>query len=517
MIQKILKTYHTNAANRAALNTIVIYGQRFFAAALSLITTPLILKALGIEDYGLYTLTLGFVGMLAVLNWSLSNATQRYTAFAIGEKNFEKLKKVYSTALVIHFFYGLLLFTVIACIGYFFIEQLLNIPLQKIAMAKVVLYIVGFVSFLTIMSIPFLGMLRSQENFIAIALVGITESVLKLCIAVFLLYVTHDKLIVYALLLMLISLISFGIYFIIIKTKYKMVSVTFKYYDKGYSKEMTSFLSWSLLGSLALTSRNEGVQVLMNLFFGLARNAAYGIAMQVNAAMAILSQGILGSLSPQIVKSAGSGDYPKMIFLMRTMSKFATFSVSVIAIPIFFQIPVVLKLWLGNYPEDTIIFIRMIIIFGQIMLLSAGIQTVFDSIGKVKLYNIWVSFILLLNLPIGYLFFSMGFPSYSIIVVGMILELISLNVRLVLLKKYVDFSVKEFYFDTIFRVFLPSLVVAGVIYAFTLLVFGDFIVLFGSGLITLLLYPILIYNFSLEPKQKEILSGMLPKLFKKQT
>jgi O-antigen/teichoic acid export membrane protein len=287
-----------------------------------------------------------------------------------------------------------------------------------------------------------------------------------------------------------------------------MVSVTFKYYDKGYSKEMTSFLSWSLLGSLALTSRNEGVQILMNLFFGLARNAAYGIAMQVNAAMAILSQGILGSLSPQIVKSAGSGDYKKMIFLMRTMSKFATFSVSILAIPIFFQIPTVLKIWLGEYPEDTVTFIRMIIIFGQIMLLSAGIQTVFDSIGKVRLYNIWVSFILLLNLPIGYLVFSMGFPSYSIIVVGMALELISLNVRLWLLKKYVDFSIKDFYFDTIFRVFIPSFVVAALIYAFSLLALG-------TGLITLLLYPLLIYKFSLEPKQKEIISGMLSKLLKK--
>jgi O-antigen/teichoic acid export membrane protein len=515
MIAKLLKAYKKSAANRAALNTIVIYGQRFFAAALSLITTPLILKALGIEDYGLYTLTLGFVGMLAVLNWSLSNATQRYTAFAIGEKNFEKLKKVYSTALVIHFLYGLLLFAVIVCIGYFFVEQLLNIPPEKIDTAKQVLYIVGFVSFLTIMSIPFLGMLRSQENFIAIALVGITESVLKLCIAVFLLYVTEDKLIVYAFLLLLISLISFGIYFGIIRTKYKMVSVTFKYYDKGYSKEMTSFLSWSLLGSLALTSRNEGVQILMNLFFGLARNAAYGIAMQVNAAMAILSQGILGSLSPQIVKSAGSGDYKKMIFLMRTMSKFATFSVSILAIPIFFQIPTVLKIWLGEYPEDTVTFIRIIIIFGQIMLLSAGIQTVFDSIGKVRLYNIWVSFILLLNLPIGYLVFSMGFPSYSIIVVGMALELISLNVRLWLLKKYVDFSIKDFYFDTIFRVFIPSFVVAALIYAFSLLALADFTAILGTGLITLLLYPLLIYKFSLEPKQKEIISGMLSKLLKK--
>jgi hypothetical protein len=149
------------------------------------------------------------------------------------------------------------------------------------------------------------------------------------------------------------------------------------------------------------------------------------------------------------------------------------------------------------------------------MLLSAGIQTVFDSIGKVRLYNIWVSFILLLNLPIGYLVFSMGFPSYSIIVVGMALELISLNVRLWLLKKYVDFSIKDFYFDTIFRVFIPSFVVAAFIYAFSLLALADFTAILGTGLITLLLYPLLIYKFSLEPKQKEIISGMLSKLLKK--
>ncbi|MGL2964119.1 MATE family efflux transporter [Flavobacterium sp. RSB2_4_14] len=516
MIQKKLKAYRANAANRAAINTIVIYSQRFFAAALSLITTPLILKALGIEDYGLYTLTIGFVGMLAVLNWSLSNATQRYTAFAIGEGNFVKLKKVYSTSLVIHFLYGLLLFTVIVCIGYFFVEQILNIPHEKIGDAKIVLYIVAFVSFLTIVSIPFLGMLRSQENFIAIALVGITESILKLGIAIFLLYVSKDKLIIYAFLLMVISLLSFSIYLVIIKRKYKMVSVTFSHYDKGYSKEIFSFLSWSLLGSLALTSRNEGVQILMNIFFGLARNAAYGLAMQVNSAMAILSQGIIGSLSPQIIKSAGSGDQKKMIFLMRTMSKFATFSVSIIAIPLFFQIPFVLKIWLHEFPEDTIVFIRLIIIFGQIMLLSAGIQTVFDSIGKVKLYNVWVSFILLLNLPIGYLFFTSGFPSYTIIIVGMSLELVSLNIRLLLLKKHVSFSIKEFYFDTIFRVFLPSLLVASVIYLFCLLNLHGYIILTGSFLITLLLYPILIYKFSLEPKQKEILSGMISKLIKRQ-
>ncbi len=344
MRKKISAAYRSGAANRAALNTLVIYVQRIFAAGLSLITTPIILKALGVENYGIYTLTLGFVGMLAVLNWSLSNATQRYTAFAIGQKDFEKLKKVFSTALVIHFVYGLLLFLVIAAIGYFFVEDVLNIPSDKLDDAKIVLYIVAFLSFINIMTIPFLGILRTKENFLVIAFVGIIESILKLGIALLILYYINDKLIVYAFLLMLIALLSLTIYIGVVKRKYKTVEISYNFYNKEQAKEMFSFLSWSLLGSLALTSRNEGVQVLINIFFGVIRNAAYGIAMQVSVAMSILSQGIIGSITPQIIKSAGAGDTSKMIFLMRTMSKFATFSVSIIVIPVFFACEMILKI-----------------------------------------------------------------------------------------------------------------------------------------------------------------------------
>ena len=512
MIRSILKAYHENAANRAVINTVVIYIQRFFAAGLSLITTPLILRALGIEDFGLYALTVGFVGMLAVLNWSLSNATQRYTSFAIGEKDFFKLKKIFSTALVIHFLYGLLLFLLIFIIGYFFVDQLLNIPIEKVETARIVLYIVGFISFLNIVSIPFLGILKSHENFSGIALIGVIESILKLVIALLILNFYNNKLIVYAFLLMLISLLSFFIYLLLVRKKYKIISINFKYYDRTQSKEMFSFLSWSLLGSLALTSRNEAVQILINLFFGLVKNAAYGIAMQVNSAMTILSQGVIGSISPQIIKSAGAKDHKKMIFLMRTMSKFAIFSVSLIAIPLFFQTPFILKLWLNNFPDDTVVYIRLVIVFGQIMLLSAGIQTVFDSLGKVKLYNIWVSFILILNIPIAYFLFQRGFPSYTIIIIGMCLEFISLNVRLYLLKKHTVFSFREFYIDVIFKVFLPTLIVSFFVYLFCLIYSNSIISLLGSFMITFLLYPVFIYNFSLESKQKELLKGMISKI-----
>lgn len=511
MLSKLRKFYQTSAANRAASNTIIIYIQRFFAAGLSLITTPLLLRALGMEDYGLYSLTIGFVGMLAILNWSLSNATQRYTAFAIGEGDFEKLKKVFSTALIIHFLYGLLLFFVIVGISYFFVENVLNIPSGKIALAKNVLNVVAFISFINILTIPFLGILKSQENFFSIAVIGIIESIFKLTIAVLLLKMASDRLIIYAFLLLGVSLVSFLIYVCIVKSRYKMVSVSAKFYDKRQAKEMSSFLSWSLVGSLALTSRNEGVQVILNIFFGVLINAAYGIAMQVNAAMSILSQGVLGSLSPQIIKSAGQKDYEKMIFLMRTMSKFSIFSVSILVIPLFFEIGTILQLWLGKVPEHTVTFIRLGIIFGQIMFLSAGIQTVFDALGKVREYNIWVSLILLLNLPFAYVLFKMEFPPFSIIIVGMFLELISLQVRLQLLKKYVNFSVIKFYVDTVRRVVFPSLCLALLLYSLRFLQLESYLKLFVTFALSLSLYPILVYTLALEAKQKVMLDELFSK------
>jgi Na+-driven multidrug efflux pump len=291
-----------------------------------------------------------------------------------------------------------------------------------------------------------------------------------------------------------------------------MVSVSAKFYDKTQAKEMSSFLSWSLVGSLALTSRNEGVQVILNIFFGVVMNAAYGIAMQVNAAMSIMSQGVLGSLSPQIIKSAGQKDYEKMIFLMRTMSKFAIFSVSLFAIPLFFECGTILSIWLGKVPENTIAFVRLFIIFAQIMLLSAGIQMVFDALGKVKEYNIWVSLILLLNLPIGYTLFQSNFPSYTIVVIGMGLELISLQVRLLLLKKHVSFSILDFYFDTLKRIVLPSLCIATLLYLIRFLELNKYPQLFVTFTVALVIYPFLIYALSLDQKQKEILGGFLSKM-----
>jgi len=502
----------SNAAGRAAKNTVVLYLQRFFAAGLSLITTPIILSALGVEDYGLYTLIIGFVGMLTFLNWSLSSATQRYIAVAIGQKDEKRIQNVFVTSLFIHLCYGLLFLLAILVLGNFFSEAILNIPDNKVATAKTLFTIVAGITFFTILSIPFLGVLRAHENFFLIAVTGITESISKLGIALLLLLATQDKLLFYAELLLVLSLLVFLIYAVSVKRKYTHLSFAIFKPDGALIKEMLTFISWSFLGALAIMSRNQGVQVLINLFFGVAKNAAYGIAMQVSAAMSILSQGIISSISPQILKSAGAGNQERMLFLMRTMSKFAVFSVSLVVIPLFFECQTILNLWLPIVPEDTITFIRWIMIFGQVMLLSAGIQTVFDALGKVKEYHTWVSLILLLNLPIGYLFFYLDFPAYTIIIIGMLLELCSLQVRLILLQKHVAFSIVAFYKDAVIKTLFPTVVLAIVLFFYGYLPVHSYTKVVLSFGTTLVFYPILIYKFALDSKQKELLVGLLDKI-----
>jgi O-antigen/teichoic acid export membrane protein len=269
-------------------------------------------------------------------------------------------------------------------------------------------------------------------------------------------------------------------------------------------------MSWSILGALAIVSRNQGVQVILNIFFGVVKNAAYGITMQVNAALSIFSQGVLSSLSPQIIKAAGAGDTVKMMFLMKNMSKFALISISIFSVPLFFYCQFILELWLENLPDDTVVFTRLIILLGQVMLLSAGIQTVFNAIGKVKKYNIWVSLILILNLPIAYLFFKWGFPSYSILVIGLVLEFISFIVRYMLLREYIKLSIFRMLYETIIEVVLPLALLYVMVFLSTLLTDTDMINLLISFFASIIIFPILFYSFFLRKEEKIILNRLIP-------
>ena len=208
MEKQHLKSKH-KTANRILINTIIIYAQKFSTAALALVTTPLLLRVLGVEDYGVYTLTIGFVGMLTFFTWSLSASTQRYIAVTLGEKNYEKLAQVLSSSLLIHLVYGIIIIAVIEVINLFYVNTLLDIPESRQNTIHYILTFVAGISFFNIIAIPFVGSLRATEDFKSIAIIGFVESSLKLIMAFLLLWFSGDKLILFSALMFLVSIVIF--------------------------------------------------------------------------------------------------------------------------------------------------------------------------------------------------------------------------------------------------------------------------------------------------------------------
>lgn len=444
-----------------AFNAVIITAQRIASAVLGLVTTPIILSVLGVEDYGLFTLIVGFVASLAFVNWSLSLTTQRYVAFAVGEGNIENQKKAFNNAMIIHIVYAAIICLAILLFGVYFIDSLLNIPVGKETVAKNLMFIVSGTTFLSIVSVPYQGVLRAVENFVLYALLNLLGSVLKLGIAVALLFLpaSIEKLEVYSSLLMVSALLVLIVSITTCSRKHPIARLSFSYYDPSVLKNMVSFMGWNLLGSLAILSRNQGVSVLLNIFFGVIVNAAYGIAMQINSAMGLLTQGITGAITPKILKGAGSGDKEEMVRRMIQMTKWGIIFSSFFALVFLNQAQFLLSMWLKVVPEGAVVFSQLIILFSISTSLSGGLQTIFNAIGKVRAYNIFVSTVLLLNLPIAYLLFSWGYESYTIMIVAIGLELLAMMVRLVLLKRYVDYSILSYLFEVLVKTLLPTVAV----------------------------------------------------------
>jgi O-antigen/teichoic acid export membrane protein len=323
---------------------------------------------------------------------------------------------------------------------------------------------------------------------------------------------TINKLEFYTELLLVSAVLVFIISMITTNAKYSETKFSLKYYDLKVVKEMMSFMSWNVFGSLAVMGRNQGVAVMLNIFFGVLINAAYGIAMQINSAMGLLTQGIIGAISPKILKSAGSKDTEVMMVRMFQMTKLSFLFASFFAIIFLNQAPFILKLWLRNVPDYAVIFCQMIILFSLSTSLSGGLQTVFNALGKIKVYSLYVSSILILNLPIAYVLFQLGYESYTIFLVAIFLELIAMGFRLWLLKKHITFSVIAYLKMLFLNCLLPVLFLGITSHYLYLITVNDLLLFVITIVFMVLFFPIIVYNFSLDANEKEQFSALLKKI-----
>lgn len=436
---------NTNAANKVALNTIILYAKMLVTMVISLYSTRLVLSALGATDFGLFNLIAGVIAMLSFLNTAMTVSTQRYLSYHQGKGNLQTQKKIFTNSWVLHLTIGIIVILILLLLTPFLFNGFLNIPINKIGIAKVIYCCMTISVFFSIITVPFTASLNAHENMLWIAIVNIIEAIAKLGIAISLTWIIQsDRLEYYALLMMSLSIVAFLLYSLYCLKKYDECSVTKYRIDKPLIKELSSFAGWNLFGALCSLGKNQGVAIILNLFLGTAVNAAYAIATQVANQMNFFSATLLKTLNPQIMKSEGMNDRSRMLRLSMIASKFGFFLLAVIAIPCIFEMPAVLNFWLKEVPEYTVIFCILFLIATLANQLTIGLQSAIQATGKIKVYQAIVGSLLLLNLPVSYILLRNEFPVYSVLMSFICIELFACIIRMFFLKKLAGLSIMEY-------------------------------------------------------------------------
>jgi O-antigen/teichoic acid export membrane protein len=413
-------------ANRVVINTGFLYGKMLITMIISLYSTRLILNALGVEDFGIFNLIGGVIALLSFINAAMSVATQRYLSFYLGAGEVEKLKSVFSSSVILHLVIAFIILLLLELSGILLFKGGLNIPAERIGTAKIVFHFMVVSTFFTINAVPFDASINAHEHFLFDALTGIFESIAKLGIAFILIYTRVDKLILYGLLIAGLTIIIRIIKSIYCFHKFNECRIRIKsFINYDLFKEMLSFAGWNLFGSLCVVLRNQGLAIVLNIFFGVIVNAAYGIANQVNGQLSAFSQNMLKALNPQIVKSEGGGDRNRMLRLSMLACKLSFFLLAVFAVPLIIEMPFVLKIWLKTVPDNTVVFCQLILILSLLQQLTVGLMVAISSVGKIKAYQIVVGILYTLNIPLAIVLVKFGLPAYSVLIGSIILECIA--------------------------------------------------------------------------------------------
>lgn len=441
------------AAKRVILNTGFLYGKMVISIFIALYSTRIVLNALGVEDFGIFNLVAGVIAMLSFLNAAMTVSTQRYMSFYLGAGEAHKLDAVFRTSVFLHLVIGVLIVVSLEIAGIFLFNGFLNIPSERITTAKIVYHFMVVSTFFTINAVPYDAAINAHENMLVDALTGVFESIMKLGIAVSLIFYLNDRLILYALLMAGLTILIRIIKSVYCLKQYNECKVKIKGgFDFPLLKEMFSFAGWNLFGALCGLGRGQGLAIILNLFFGTVVNAAFGIANQVSGQLNAFSVNMLKALNPQIIKSEGANDRNRMLRLSMMASKYSSFLLAFFAIPLIFEMPYVLKLWLKTVPDYTVIFCQLILVGTMTSQLTVGLQTAIQSTGKIKMYQSVVGSLLLLNLPISYFLLKFGFPAYSALISFIGIEVLAVAFRIIFLHRIAGLSVLDYLQKVILKI-----------------------------------------------------------------
>ena len=444
-------------SRRIAKNTMYLYIRMFVMMLISLFTSRIILNTLGVRDYGIQNIVGGLVSMFSLLTGSISSAINRYLTFEIGKGDKQKLNIVFSTSINILALISVIVFLLLETLGVWFLNSNLNIPPERLFAANCVLQcaIISFV--IAILMIPYNASIIAHEDMKVFANLSILDVILKLVI-VYLLYITpFDRLITYSILLLSVTLLVSWIYWHFCRKHYS--ECHYRYFiDKKLTREMANFSGWSFIGDGSWILNASGVNILINMFFGVTLNAARGIATQVDGIVQQFVRNFITAIIPQITKSYANGNLEYMHKLVMMGAKYSFFILMFFSIPICLETETLLHFWLGDIvPNYSVSFVRFTLLTTMCISLGNTLISAVSSTGQIRNYQIVIGLMALSNFPLTWIAFELGFSPLSAYIIYFAVYFLMIFVRLYIAKDLIKMSATLYLRKVVFRSFIVLL------------------------------------------------------------
>lgn len=459
---------YTPNNKRIAKNTLYLYIRMLITLLITLFTSRVILDSLGEVDYGIYNVVGGIIAMAAVITNPMQSVIERFITFGLGSGDLNKLKKVFSTSVNIQFLFSIVIIILFEIVGVWFLNNKMNIPEGRMVAANWALQCSLVIFLLGINKLPYSATIMAHERVGVYAYLSIFEVICKLGVAYLIYISTYDKLIVYSLLLVFISLLTFVFHLIYCKKNFEEVHYTFNI-DKPLFNEMASFAGWSFLGDATYIFNTQGVNILINIFFNVGLNAARGIAIQVDSAVRQFVSNFTLALYPPIMKSYANGDKYNMFKLICMGSKYSFFIMLLLTVPITLETESLLNIWLVEVPDQTTTFLRLVIITSFFESYQHTMAIGINSTGNIRMYQIKLNSMQILIFPLTWILFEIGFPAYITYALSATYSFLMIIVRLSELKRLMSFPVKDYltqYFSKMVFVALISFLLPFIIQRF---------------------------------------------------
>lgn len=446
---------HSSNTRRIAKNTMALYVRMFVMMLIGLFTSRVVLNTLGVKDYGTYNVVGGVVSMFSILTSALSSSISRYLTFELGRNNQERLRRVFSTALNVQFIMASVILIATETIGVWFLNTQMNIAPERMGAANWVLQCSILTFVVNLLMVPYNASIISHERMKIYAYISIWDAVMKLLI-VYALYISpFDKLKSYAVLLLIVSTLTTAIYWIYCRRNFEECHYH-RVHDRQLLREMTSFAGWGLVGDGAWTLNTEGVNILINIFFGVTLNAARGIATTVDNMVQQFVRNFMTAMNPQIIKSYATGDFDYLHKLIYASSKYSYFLMLFFMVPISLETRQILTLWLKIVPDYAVIFVQFTLASTMCLTLGNSLITANSATGKIRDYQLVVGMMSLSIFPMTWIAFWLGASPVSAYVIYFLVFFAMIFVRLYMVKDKIQMRFIDYAREVLLRAFVVT-------------------------------------------------------------